>query len=601
MNRADALEDEGRKGTVGFALTILQRRLASSPEAIYQSLRRRRERLEKRLREEELLNRGAAGPARPDARTCPTLTDDDIDDLDDAPDGELEETEEQVVDQATAARTIAELEAEIAILKGLEDAGAPRSATAGTDTQVGRAVGRSSRTTREMFDAHGHRRKLIIFTEHRDTLNYLVDRIGGAARPARGRRHDPRRHAAARSAARPRSASRRTRTVEILVATDAAGEGINLQRAHLMVNYDLPWNPNRIEQRFGRIHRIGQTEVCHLWNLVADETREGEVYKRLLEKLEEERQGARRAGLRRPRQALPRPAAPRPAHRGDPLRRPARGPRHASRRSSTTSSTASAAASCSTSAPSPATPWTRPPSGSIREEMERAEARRLQPHFIASFFLEAFKLLGGTLPRARAEALRDHPRPGGHPQPRPPDRPRQPRPRPLRAHHLREEPDRRPRPAPGRASSAPAIRCSTRRIDLILERYRDLFKRGAVLVDPADPGDDVRVLFYLEHVDPGRPPRHERPAPRRLAPGPLRRDRTARATSAPAGYAPYLDYRPLDRRGAAAHRADPRRPVADARTSKRAPSSTPSPSSSRATWTRSASAARSWSRRRRPR
>src|SRR5262249_21498071 len=77
-------------------------------------------------------------------------------------------------------------------------------------------------------------------------------------------------------------------TVEILVATDAAGEGINLQRAHLMVNYDLPWNPNRIEQRFGRIHRIGQTEVCHLWNLVAADTREGEGYHALLTKLEEE-------------------------------------------------------------------------------------------------------------------------------------------------------------------------------------------------------------------------------------------------------------------------------------------------------------------------
>jgi superfamily II DNA/RNA helicase len=61
--------------------------------------------------------------------------------------------------------------------------------------------------------------------------------------------------------------------VKVLLATDAAGEGINLQRAHLMVNYDLPWNPNRLEQRFGRIHRIGQTEVCHLWNLVAKETR----------------------------------------------------------------------------------------------------------------------------------------------------------------------------------------------------------------------------------------------------------------------------------------------------------------------------------------
>ena len=71
-----------------------------------------------------------------------------------------------------------------------------------------------------------------------------------------------------------------------MLATDAAGEGINLQRAHLMVNYDLPWNPNRLEQRFGRIHRIGQTEVCHLWNLVAEETREGDVYRKLLEKLD---------------------------------------------------------------------------------------------------------------------------------------------------------------------------------------------------------------------------------------------------------------------------------------------------------------------------
>src|SRR6266566_4518183 len=75
----------------------------------------------------------------------------------------------------------------------------------------------------------------------------------------------------------------------VVVATEAAGEGINLQRAHLLVNYDLPWNPNRIEQRFGRIHRIGQTEVCHLWNLVAEETREGDVYRTLLEKLEQQR------------------------------------------------------------------------------------------------------------------------------------------------------------------------------------------------------------------------------------------------------------------------------------------------------------------------
>ena len=138
--------------------------------------------------------------------------------------------------------------------------------------------------------------KLVIFTEHRDTLNYLHGRIatllgrsnaiviihGGIGREDRLKaqeafRHDP--------------------EVQVLLATDAAGEGINLQRAHLMVNYDLPWNPNRLEQRFGRIHRIGQTEVCHLWNLVADETREGDVYRRLLEKLEQARQSLGRTGL----------------------------------------------------------------------------------------------------------------------------------------------------------------------------------------------------------------------------------------------------------------------------------------------------------------
>ena len=83
---------------------------------------------------------------------------------------------------------------------------------------------------------------------------------------------------------------RQDREARILIATDAAGEGVNLQRAHLMVNYDLPWNPNRLEQRFGRIHRIGQTEVCHLWNLVASETREGQVFQWFLDKLNQERE-----------------------------------------------------------------------------------------------------------------------------------------------------------------------------------------------------------------------------------------------------------------------------------------------------------------------
>ena len=155
----------------------------------------------------------------------------------------------------------------------------------------------------QMHDAGGRMRKIIIFSEHRDTLNYLHEKIAGvlgnhdAIVTIHGGVHrDDRRKAEALFRSDP--------DIRVLVATDAAGEGINLQNANLMVNYDLPWNPNRLEQRFGRIHRIGQQEVCHLWNLVAKETREGDVYFRLLEKLRVVNAGAQGPGLQRPRRSL---------------------------------------------------------------------------------------------------------------------------------------------------------------------------------------------------------------------------------------------------------------------------------------------------------
>jgi superfamily II DNA/RNA helicase len=139
----------------------------------------------------------------------------------------------------------------------------------------------------ETRDRDGRLRKLIVFTEHKDTLNYLRQQIIGvlgsedAVVVIHGGTHrDDRKKA--------QELFRSDLAVRVLLATDAAGEGVNLQTANLMVNYDLPWNPNRLEQRFGRIHRIGQMEVCHLWNLVAKETREGDVYHRLLKKLEVE-------------------------------------------------------------------------------------------------------------------------------------------------------------------------------------------------------------------------------------------------------------------------------------------------------------------------
>jgi superfamily II DNA/RNA helicase len=136
---------------------------------------------------------------------------------------------------------------------------------------------------------------MIIFTEHRDTLEYLAERI----RDLLGRQDAVETiHGGVNREQRRKVTELFTQNAgtRILVATDAAGEGLNLQRAHLMVNYDLPWNPNRIEQRFGRIHRIGQAEVCHLWNLVASDTREGQVFQRLLDKLEQQREACHRGG-----------------------------------------------------------------------------------------------------------------------------------------------------------------------------------------------------------------------------------------------------------------------------------------------------------------
>src|SRR6516162_5320855 len=276
MGKADELQGP-RKGSVGFALTALQRRLASSPEAIYQLLKRRKGRLEIRLREEKLGVRGRQALAE-------TLADVPEDD-DDLNAEEQEALEENLVDQATDAKTVAELEAEIVILNGLEKQA--KAVVASGQDRKWDELSKILQNNPAMHDAAGRQRKIIIFSEHRDTLNYLHAKIAGVLGNSDcivtihgGTHRDERRRLQALFRSDPE--------VRILVATDAAGEGVNLQNANLMVNYDLPWNPNRLEQRFGRIHRIGQTEVCHLWNLVAKETREGDVYHRLLEKLEVE-------------------------------------------------------------------------------------------------------------------------------------------------------------------------------------------------------------------------------------------------------------------------------------------------------------------------
>jgi len=559
FNRAEALQNEKRAGTVGFALTILQRRLASSPEAIYQSLRRRRERLESRLRELELLARAAeVTPAL--IASQPTLDEDDVEDLDDAPDNEVQEAEEQILDQATAARTIAELKGEIVTLQRLE-ALAQTVRRSGQDrkwrelatllTEIFTPAAIANRVA-EDHPAYGAgpiarpmpspTQKLVLFTEHRDTLSYLEGRIttllgrkeavvvihGGMGREDRMKvqeafRHDP--------------------EVQVLLATDAAGEGINLQRAHLMVNYDLPWNPNRLEQRFGRIHRIGQTVVCHLWNLVAEETREGDVYRKLLEKLEQARQalggqvfdvlGKLQFEGRALRDLLI--EAIRYGDQPEVRARLTRVVEQALDRGQLQSLLEERALAHDAMDVSRVQ--------RIREDMERAEARRLQPHYIESFFHAAFQRLGGTSKRREPRryevthvpaAVRSRDRLIGIGEPVLPRYERIAFEKALVA----------PVGQPLAAFVCPGHPLLDAVIDLTIERHQDLLKRGAVLVDERDPGLQPRVLFYLEHaIQDATPTRSgdRRVISKRMFYVELAEDGTARHVH----YAPYLDYRPL--------------------------------------------------------
>ena len=561
FNRAEALKNDKRAGTVGFALTILQRRLASSPEAIYQSLRRRRERLEKRLRAEELLQRGAQVTfGTEDA--LPALTEEDIEDLEDAPESEQDERAEEVVDQATAASTIAELKLEITTLQRLEALAATVRKSA-QDTKwrelssllsqvFGTApfnmpgpvpIAADGRPVQAPVPSPAQ--KLVIFTEHRDTLNYLKDRIttllgraeavvtihGGMGRQDRLNTQESFKHGP---------------SVQVLLATDAAGEGINLQRAHLMVNYDLPWNPNRLEQRFGRIHRIGQTEVCHLWSLVAKETREGDVYQKLLDKLEE----ARRALGGQVFDVLGKLQ-----FEGKPLRELLiEAIRHGDRPEVRARLTTVVDQALDRShleglledraLVRDAMDATRVQK--IREDMERADARRLQPHYIESFFHAAFGRLGGTSKQREPRryevthvpaVIRSRDRLVGLGEP-------------VLPQYERIAFDKALLTPPGQPLAAflcPGHPLLDAVIDLTLERNADLLRRGTVLVDERDLGTEPRVLFYLEHAI--QDACLTRSAERRLISKRLLYvERDASGAVRNANYAPYLDYRPLAER-----------------------------------------------------
>ena len=558
FNRAEALQNDKRAGNIGFALTILQRRLASSPEAIYQSLRRRKERLEARLLEIQQLKKGSVAASL--SEIIIDLDFDEIDDIEDAPDDEVKATEQEVLDRATAAGTITELKAEIETLKRLE-ATSLLVRKSGEDRKWIELAGLLEDIFTPLSDdesptspsaANGIRRaqfegsptqKLVIFTEHRDTLSYLVRRIstligrseavvqihGGVKREDRLKIQDD---------------FRNDPNVNVLVATDAAGEGINLQRAHLMVNYDLPWNPNRIEQRFGRIHRIGQTEVCHLWNLVATETREGDVYRTLLDKLEEAREalggqvfdvlGKIQFDGKHLRELLVRAIryGEQPDVRAN-LNKVVSDAVDREKLLELIEDGALVHDAMDTSK-----------IHRIREDMERFELRRLQPHYIESFFIEAFEQLGGTITqketrryqisnvptiirnRARIIGLRES----------------------IPSRYERITFEKSLVAQQGQALAAfvcPGHPLLDATIDIILERHRGLLRLGAVLVDENDLGDQPRVLFYLEHgiQDASRTQSGSR---RVISKKMLYVEVDRKGNTLGQEYAPYLDYRPLN-------------------------------------------------------
>lgn len=528
FNRAEKLQP-GRLGTVGFALTVLQRRLASSPEAIYQSLRRRRERLQKRLDE---LDQWRQADPEPDDSAFP------IDnmfwlDFDEATAEEAEELEEQVLDSATAAVTAAELQAEIDILANLERV-AYEVRHRGED-QKWLELATLLQDNEHMVAPNGGRRKLVIFTEHRDTLRYLHDKItvlfgraesivvidGGVNREKRRAiedrfRNDP--------------------DVHYLLATDAAGEGINLQRAHLMVNYDLPWNPNRLEQRFGRIHRIGQTEVCHLWNMVAGETREGYVYERLLRKLETESLALDGRVFdvlgelltERPlRQLLV--EAIRYGEDPETRERLAQAVDDAVDREHIRELLESQSLAADT--------LDLAQVQKIRADMERFQALRLQPHHVQAFFLEAFAHLGGTMSRREPgrfqishvpAIIRERARELGTAVP-------------VHRQYERVTFDKAQISSAGQVVAdfiCPGHPLLDTVVDLMLERYRALLETGAILVDETDPGREPRALFFLEQ--------HIRDATHHVISQEVHFvEIDAAGQVRLGGLAPYLNYRPL--------------------------------------------------------
>ncbi|MDE0117282.1 MAG: helicase-related protein [bacterium] len=547
MDRASRMQEEGdrRRGIIfGFALAALQRRLASSPAAIYHSLRRRRDRLTEQASELRRLTAGGRPVSVADLPRGVRFADLEDFDFDNFDDVELEELEDHAIDAATASATAEEIEAEAAELEGLVKL-ADLVRTSGEDTKWielrGLLRSEQFRTGKgenpDGDDAPSGPRKLIVFSEHKDTLDYVAERITAelgrteAVAVIHGgiKRHD-------RRAIQDRF--RVDPAVRVLVATDAAGEGVNLQVANMMVNYDLPWNPNRIEQRFGRIHRIGQQRPCHLWNMVAHETREGVVFTRLFEKIEQQRgvygdQVYDVLGDSHINTSLQElllraiTADDDPAHleymqeviEGDIGKQL----EDVLKERAFVGGLADPALN-----------------DKIREDMERARARKLQPWFVHGFFSEALRQYGGRIAGRESGRYEITRIPASV--------------RSLADSNLGPVHDRYERVTFDKAFVqidggdraeliSPGTPLLTAVINKVLADYEYTLSRGATLTDPQDQSTEPRLLVYLDHsVTDGRQVHgHRQVVSRRFQYVEI--DQLGNAQNA--GNEPYIGYAPL--------------------------------------------------------
>jgi superfamily II DNA or RNA helicase len=259
-------KQEKRRLNITFALIILQRRLASSTYALRKSLQRRKERLEELIKEKEI---------EPTESFIPL---EQLEEVDDEAEQERWEKEEKWERVSTAERR-EQVEEEI---RRLDELIRKADEILQQEKEVKlKQLRRLLEEGLEQIRKAGGKDKILVFTESKDTLEYLVNKIKSWGYSVNYI------HGGMSLEDRIEAEKVFRDETQVMVATEAAGEGINLQFCNYMINYDIPWNPVRLEQRMGRIHRYGQQRDVYIFNLVAEDTREGGVLAKILEKLEE--------------------------------------------------------------------------------------------------------------------------------------------------------------------------------------------------------------------------------------------------------------------------------------------------------------------------